>query len=208
MTFRQENPASGYTMSGKPMGQLFCCLPATLVGIIIESDINDARAVTQLVELVGVEMCAQRAGHVGKARLSQRGIVEQAFDNNHLRAAPHLLPRIQATLAAGQKAMCKGGDDAATVEVDGLLVLVQGKDDAPIESVCTLSVDQASFSQHRKGIALRREMVAQNSAGRIANTQLPDQRRIMKSALTQILKRFRADGVLREGRSDRLSSAS
>ena len=29
----------------RPMGQLFCCLPATLVGIIIESDIDGARAV-------------------------------------------------------------------------------------------------------------------------------------------------------------------
>jgi len=34
-------------------------------------------------------------------------------------------------------------------------------------------------------------MVAQNSAGRIADTQLPDQSRIMKSAVTQILERLR-----------------
>ena len=72
-----------------------------------------------------------------------------------------------------------------------MLALAQRKDDALIESICALGVDQAGFSQHRKGIALRREMVAQNSAGRIADTQLPDQRRIMKSAVTQILKRFR-----------------
>ena len=143
MTFRQENATSGDTMRGKPMGQLFCSLPAALVGIIIEGDIDDARAFTQLVELVGVEMRAQRAGHVGKARLSQRGIVKQAFDKNHLRAAPDLLPCKQATLAAGQKAMSKGGADAAAVEVDDLLALAQRKDDALIESICALSVDQA-----------------------------------------------------------------
>ena len=76
LTFRQKNSTSGDAVCGKPTGQLFCSLPATLVGIIIESDIDDARTVTQLVELVGVEMCAQRAGHVEKAGLSQRGIVK------------------------------------------------------------------------------------------------------------------------------------
>src|SRR5487761_1024832 len=87
--------------------------------------------------------------------------------------------------------MSKSGTDAAAVEVDDVLALAQRKDNALIESIRALRVDQAGFSQHRKGIALRREMMAQNSAGRIADTQLPDQRRIMKSALMQILERLR-----------------
>jgi hypothetical protein len=40
----QKNPPSRDTVRGKPMRQLFCCLPATLVGIIVESDIDGARA--------------------------------------------------------------------------------------------------------------------------------------------------------------------
>ena len=43
---RQKNATSGNTVRGKPMGQLFCCLPATLVGIMVESNIDDARSVT------------------------------------------------------------------------------------------------------------------------------------------------------------------
>ena len=121
----------------------------------------------------------------------QHGIVEQTFDKNHLGEMPNLLPCIQAALGAGQKSMCEGGADAAAVEVDDLFALIQRKDDAQIESIRALRVDQAGISQHGKRIALRREMVAQNSAGRIADTQLLDQSRIMKSALMKILKRLR-----------------
>ena len=53
-----------------------------------------------------------------------------------------------------------GGADAAAVEVDDLFALAQRKDDALIESICSLGVDEAGFSQRRKGIALGREMVA------------------------------------------------
>ena len=65
-------------------------------------------------------MCAQPTGDVVNVRLPQDGIVEQALDNNDLGAVPDLLPCIQAALGAGQKAMCEGGADAATVEVDDL----------------------------------------------------------------------------------------
>ena len=46
VTLRQENATSGDTVCGKPMGQLFCCLPATLVRIVVESDIDSARPIT------------------------------------------------------------------------------------------------------------------------------------------------------------------
>jgi hypothetical protein len=46
--------------------------------------------------------------------------------------------------------MSEGGADAAAVEVDDLFALAQRKDDALIESICALVVDQAGFSQHRK----------------------------------------------------------
>ena len=45
VTLGQINPTSKDTVRGNPMSQLFCCLPATLVGIIVESDIDGALAV-------------------------------------------------------------------------------------------------------------------------------------------------------------------
>ena len=191
MTFRQKNPTSGYTMSGKPMGQLFCCLPATLVGIIIESDINDARAVTQLTELVGVKMRAQRAGHVGKTRLPQYGIVKQPLDKDHLGAVPDLLPYIQAALSTRQETMSEGRADTAAVEVDDVLALSQREDDAPIESIRALRVDQAGSSQQIEGIALCREMTAQTSSRSVTDAQFSHQGSIMKSALVEIAQRLR-----------------
>ena len=104
-------------------------------------------AFAELAELVVVEMCAQRTGHVVKARLPQHGIVEQPFDQNHLGAVADLLPCIQAALGAGQEAMGEGGADAAAVEVDDVLALAQRKDDALIESIRALRVDQADPSQ-------------------------------------------------------------
>ena len=59
MTFRQENATSGDMVRGKTTDQLFCSLLPAPVGIIVESDIDDARTVAQLTELVGVEMSAQ-----------------------------------------------------------------------------------------------------------------------------------------------------
>ena len=102
MTFRQEYATSGDIVRGKTTDQLFCSLLPAPVGIIVESDIDDARAATELAELVGVEMRAQRAGYVGEARMPQRSIVEQAFNQDDLRTVVNLLPAIQTALAAGQ----------------------------------------------------------------------------------------------------------
>ena len=108
MSLRQENAAYRDTVRDKTMGQLLCGLLAALVLIDIEGEIDGALAFAQLAELVCVEMCTQRTGDVVKARLPQYGIVEQAFDQNHLGAMPNLLPCIQASLGAGQKAMGEG----------------------------------------------------------------------------------------------------
>ena len=51
------------------MGQLLCSLLSALVGVDVEGEIDGALAITQLLELVGVEMGAQRAGHVVKTGL-------------------------------------------------------------------------------------------------------------------------------------------
>ena len=95
-------------------------------------------------------MCAQRAGDVVKTRLPQHGIVEQPLDKNHLGALPDLLPCIQAALGARQEAMGEGGADTAAVEVDDLPALAQRENDALIESVGALHVDQADCRSRSK----------------------------------------------------------
>ena len=101
MTFRQEDATCRDTMPDKTMSQLLCRLLAALVLIDIEGEIDGAFALAQLAELVSVELCTQRAGHVVESRLPQSGIVEQPFDQDHLGAVANFLPCIQAALAPG-----------------------------------------------------------------------------------------------------------
>src|SRR5258708_36617107 len=86
--------------------------------------------------------------------------------------------------------MGEGGADAAAVEVDDVLVLTQREDDALIESIRTLRVDQTDSSQQIERIALCREMAAQTSSRSITDAQLSDQGSIVKSALIEIAQRL------------------
>jgi len=117
-------------------------LLAAAVGIDIEGEKDRARAIAQLTKLVSVEMRAQRAGEVAKPRLPQHGIVEQSLDENHLGALLDLLPGIQATLGAGEEPMSEGRSDAAAVEVDDVSIPMTGEDDALIEGVAAVCIDQ------------------------------------------------------------------
>src|SRR5215469_402631 len=105
-------------------------------------------------------MRTQRAGHVGEARLAQRGIVEQALDKDHLGAVLDLLPSIQAALGPRQEAVSEGGADAAAVEVDDVPIPKQGKDDALIESICALGINEAGCSQLFELITVGCQMAA------------------------------------------------
>jgi putative ABC transport system permease protein len=101
-----------------------------------------------------------------------------------------LFPGIQAPLAAGQETMGEGGADAAAVEVDDVLVLIQGEDDALVESISSLRVDQADCSQQCDGMALRGEMPAQVPAWRITDAEFSDQSRIINPAPVEITRRI------------------
>ena len=100
MTVGQADAASGDVLSLQTMSQLYCGLLATSVGIVVESQIDGTPALAELPELAGIEMASQRTSDVAKTRLPQHGIVEQAFDENHLRTAPDLLPAVQTSLGA------------------------------------------------------------------------------------------------------------
>ena len=115
-------------------------LLSATVGIDIEGEIDGARAIAQLLKLESVEMRAERTGDVVKTGMPQRGIVEQPFNENHLGTLLHLLPGIQATLAAGKEAMSGGRSDAAAIEVDDASTLKAGEDDALVEGVAAMGI--------------------------------------------------------------------
>ena len=62
--------------------------------------------------------------------------------------------------------MSEGGSDTAAVEVNDASALAAREDDAPVEGVAALRVEQTETPQEIERIALRREMTAQARAGR------------------------------------------
>ena len=92
--------------------------------------------------------------------------------------------------------MGKGGSGAAGVEVDDASALAAGEDDAPVESVAALWVEQAETLQEIARMALSGEMPAQACAGGIADAQLFDQGGIVQSSLLQIVQRLRVANEL------------
>lgn len=54
--------------------------------------------------------------------------------------------------------MGEGGADTAAVEVDDASVLAAGKDDAPVEGIVALGVDEAEAREQLPGVALEQEM--------------------------------------------------
>ena len=82
------------------MSQLLCSVLATSVGIRVESQIDSTPALAEFPEMEGTEIASPRKSDFAKSRLPQHGIVEQAFDEDHLRTAPDLFPAVQTSLGA------------------------------------------------------------------------------------------------------------
>ncbi len=190
MAFGQEHAASGDALCAETLCQSLRGLLAAAVGIDVEGEINRARAVAQLLKLAGVQMRAQRAGDMAKARLPQHRIVEQPLDEDHLGALLDLLPGIQATLGAGEKSMGEGGSDTAAVEIDDASALAAREDDAPVEGIAAIPVEKAKTLQQIARIALSGEMPAQASTGGVADPQFLNRGGVVQSALFQILQRL------------------
>src|ERR1700694_4810907 len=98
MARRQEYAAGTDIVRAKALRQLLSGPLSAAVGVGVEAEIDGSPCFTQLPELIGVEMCTQGTGHVGEARMTQRRIVEQAFDEDDFLEMSNLFPRIQATL--------------------------------------------------------------------------------------------------------------
>ena len=86
--------------------------------------------------------------------------------------------------------MGEGDADTAAVQVDDAAVLAAGEDDALVEGVAALGVDEAGALQQIEGIALGYEMTPQAPAGGIADPQFLDQGGIVQSALFKIPQRL------------------
>jgi hypothetical protein len=86
--------------------------------------------------------------------------------------------------------MGEGGAQTAAVEIDNASVLAAGEDDAPVESVAALRVEQADTPQEIARITLSREMTAQAPAGGVADPQFLDQSGIVQSALVEVAQRL------------------
>ena len=86
--------------------------------------------------------------------------------------------------------MSDGCSDAAAVEVNHASTLTAGEDDAPVEGIVALPVEQTEMLQEIGRIALSGEIPAQASTGGVADAHFFDQHGIMQSALLQIAPRL------------------
>jgi len=91
--------------------------------------------------------------------------------------------------------MGEGSADTAAIEVHNLSVLAAREDNAPVEGVAALGVDETGALQRLQGIALVGEMTPQISPGGVAEAEFFDQSRIVHSALFEIPERL---GVTQE----------
>ena len=99
--------------------------------------------------------------------------------------------------------MGESGSDTAAVEVDDAPALAAREDDAPVEGIVTLRIEQTETLQEIARIALSGEMPAQAPTRGITDAQFFDQGEIVQSALFQIVQRLGVaiELLLREGRT-------
>ena len=87
--------------------------------------------------------------------------------------------------------MGEGGSDTAAVKIDDASAQTAGEDDAPVEGIVPLRIEQAETLQEIARISLRGEMATQVPARGVTDAQFSDQGGIVQSALLQIAQRLR-----------------
>src|SRR5713226_2127967 len=103
MAVGQRHGAHVYALLAESVDKRLSRLLTTAVPVGVKSQIDGSRTVAKLPNLACIEMGSQRAGDVAKTGFPQRGVVEQALDQNHFRMPPDLIPGVQAALCARQK---------------------------------------------------------------------------------------------------------
>ena len=99
----QGDCASGYTLLPKAARERFRGTLTTAVPIGIKSQVDGPRTVAELAELARIEMGTHGAGDIVETGLPQCCVVEQAFDQNHFRISPDLVPCVQPAFGSGRK---------------------------------------------------------------------------------------------------------
>ena len=87
--------------------------------------------------------------------------------------------------------MGEGGSDTAAVKIDDACAQTAGEDDALVEGIVALRIEQAETLQEIARISLSGEMATQVPARGVADAQFSDQGGIVQSALLQIAQRLR-----------------
>src|SRR5271170_5176675 len=161
----QRDYTDVHALLSEPAGKQLRRMLAAAVRIGIKGQIDGSRTVAQLAILLPVEMTSHRTGDVVKTGLPQHGVVEQTLDKNHVRILPDLLPCVQATLGARQKAVrWRRNRQAAGIEI-----ALQWKHDAVHVGVVATGSYQTGLMQCVERIAQLCQPTPQAAAGRVAN---------------------------------------
>ena len=86
--------------------------------------------------------------------------------------------------------MGEGSSDTAAVEIDDASAQTAGEDDAHVEGIVALRIEQAETLQEIERKSLSGEMPTQVPAGGVADAQFSDHGGIVQSALLQIVQRL------------------
>src|SRR5579864_8213063 len=86
--------------------------------------------------------------------------------------------------------MGEASSDTAAVEIDDAPAVTAREDNAPVEGVVTLRIEQAETLQEIERIALPDEIPAQVPARSVADAHFFDRGGIVQSALLQIVQRL------------------
>ena len=87
--------------------------------------------------------------------------------------------------------MGEGSSDTAAVKINNASAQNAGEDDAPVEGIVALRIEQAETLQEIARISLSSEMPTQAPTRGITDAQFFDQGGIVQSALLQIAQRLR-----------------
>src|SRR5688500_14309925 len=98
-----------------------------------------------------------------KAGLPQYGVVKQTFYENHFRKPPYLLPAIEATFGARQKAMRRHRSREAT----SVEIAFQWKYDSMLVCIVISGGHQTGFSEGRRRIPQLHQPASEATARRV-----------------------------------------
>jgi hypothetical protein len=186
---------------------------AGLILILIEGDVDTTiRVYVQLGQMRSSQVGTDGTSGIAESCLPQHGEIEQALDQDYVAELLDRFPGKQAAFRTGQEAMREGIANAAAIQVDDVILLTAGEDNAAAKSIGALRSNQARIEQTFQGVAEGLQVRAQVAAAGIANTEFLDEPGIMHTAPGQIIHAFamamQLELVEAGGMSEQLRSGS